>query len=264
MRTFTLLLAAAHVGLACYIAGTDSGRCDPQIATDPNYRLLKLPHCGKYVKYAACLPDPRSAMPPDRNFKDGRFANHTATNKDKWVGDRTWQMIKERKRWEQDEELREANKAEKNITGKTVTWRFSRTAYGGGGQDCTNALAAYMCYINFPRCDDETHQDSLMTCRSACENYFTACKYGSNSDLQRCGESDLMNGYDREKRDEVSGRYMRDFFPGQPFRDFIPAYCTPGLKDAAWRLRLSWLHVATVILALATMAGPALSASPRW
>ena len=34
---------------------------------------------------------------------------------------------------------------------------------------------------------------------------------------------------------------MRDFFPGQPFRDFICVAC-PGLKDAALRLELSWLR----------------------
>ena len=54
MRTFTLLLAAAHVGLACYIAGSDSGGATMRWSTrlsDRNEagRMVGCgaPHCGK-------------------------------------------------------------------------------------------------------------------------------------------------------------------------------------------------------------------------
>ena len=279
MRTFTLLLAAAHVGLACYIAGSDSGRCDYEMV-NKDYRIgtklagwldAALPHCGKYVKYPACVPDTRKQLPPDRNFPNGRWYNHTMKTKDEWVLKQTVDIIKARKFLEVDQKTKEKMEMKEHGSGKgrtkdkdrtSLTWRFSRTAYGGGGADCVEAFRAYMCYINFPRCDDEGN--SLVTCRSACENYFHACKYGKNDDLKRCGDSDLMNGYSREKRHPDKKRYMRDFFPGQPFRDFIPAYCTPGLKDAALRLELSWLHVASVMLALVTLAGPAVFASPQW
>ena len=36
-------------------------------------------------------------------------------------------------------------------------------------KDCKNAYRAYLCWTNFPRCDADT-AETLMTCRSACEN----------------------------------------------------------------------------------------------
>jgi hypothetical protein len=93
---------------------------------------------------------------------------------------------------------------------------------------------------------------SLPTCKSACENFFISCNY--EEDLWRCGKSKYFNGYDVEQPctseigcappEDVSGAqgaggdgaaasgddadsgsddneyaiYLRDYFPGQPFR----------------------------------------------
>jgi hypothetical protein len=66
--------------------------------------------------------------------------------------------------------------------------RFHRNA------DCRNAYKNYFCWINFPRCDKQ--EQSLMTCRSSCENFFRVCGY--EQDLWRCGHTKLFNGYEPE------------------------------------------------------------------
>merc|ERR1712100_783291 len=53
----------------------------------------------------------------------------------------------------------------------------------------------YMCYMNFPRCDDEGK--SLILCRSVCENYAHAC--GISKDLNRCGPNEF---YGAEKPEQ--------------------------------------------------------------
>ena len=39
--------------------------------------------------------------------------------------------------------------------------------------DCEKSFRRYICYLNFPRCDAE--KNSLIMCRSVCENYMRAC-----------------------------------------------------------------------------------------
>ena len=60
--------------------------------------------------------------------------------------------------------------AEQAISGESgdVKKRFS------GNADCQNAYKNYLCWINFPRCNDES--ESLILCLSVCENYFKSCK----------------------------------------------------------------------------------------
>lgn len=63
------------------------------------------------------------------------------------------------------------------------------------------------------RCDDDGN--SLVTCRSACENLMVACQ--NQKDLWRCGESEYFNGYDAEEPEIDSNGdpvYLRDYFPG--------------------------------------------------
>lgn len=43
-----------------------------------------------------------------------------------------------------------------------------------GNSDCQNSYKNYMCYLNFPRCDQEGR--SLIMCRTTCKNYFKSCK----------------------------------------------------------------------------------------
>ena len=92
----------------------------------------------------------------------------------------------------------------------TVVPRFSENA------DCQDAYRNYMCWMNFPRCDDAGR--SLIMCRSACENYFKSCMVSfqfsfdltcllevtqlfnlqQHKDLWRCGDPKYVNGYAAE------------------------------------------------------------------
>lgn len=89
--------------------------------------------------------------------------------------------------------------------------------------DCQLAFKNMYCWINFPRCilDDDL---TLPTCRSACENFFRTCNYQEG--LWRCGKTKWFNGYEPENpRAGMMGlggnlTYLREYFPGQPFRKF--------------------------------------------
>lgn len=106
--------------------------------------------------------------------------------------------------------------------------------------DCVHAFKSMACYANFPRCDPERDL-TLPTCKSACENFFKSCVYGH--DLWRCGQSKYFNGYEPEQPTLLASgnmSYLRDYFPGQPFRKNkynrkggeIPI-CTPAVRGAA-------------------------------
>jgi hypothetical protein len=83
--------------------------------------------------------------------------------------------------------------------------RFHRNA------DCRNAYKNYFCWINFPRCDE--YGQSLMTCRSSCENFFRMCGY--ERDLWRCGESKYFNGYAPEVSSKSASRLNLQTTPGK-------------------------------------------------
>ena len=105
-----------------------------------------------------------------------------------------------------------------------------------------------------------SRDESLATCRSACENYFISC--GLDRDIWRCGPSQFYNGYEPEEPTgggygEVT--YMRDYFPGQPFREnkfnlegFQKKICTPAIDGSAGGGgRVGWGVVAVgVVVAL--------------
>lgn len=231
----------------CRISGTDSGECRTY---DENYPFM--PFCSKYVKYTACVPQ-----------FDPVWPNHTLTQKDAWVQRQATAIIQERKRHERNETLKDEGVNELGEEGE-VTQRFwngdeedpdgIEHAAGREGTprtDCELSYERFMCYVNFPRCDEE--EKSLILCRSVCENYFRSCKY--DQDLWRCGPTKWLNGYEPEKPeiDEDTGDESitwRGLFTGQPFRDYeedtsdpenpvaIPI-CTPGIKDAATRISLS-------------------------
>jgi hypothetical protein len=64
----------------------------------------------------------------------------------------------------------------------------------------------------------------------------------------RCGPSEFMNGYEAEEPNAKTGQFLRDFFPGQPFRankfdrkNNPITVCTPSIKNAAGRRSGSWL-----------------------
>ena len=60
--------------------------------------------------------------------------------------------------------------SEQALTGERgdVMKRFS------GNADCQNAYKNYFCWLNFPRCNADG--ESLIMCRSVCNNYFKSCK----------------------------------------------------------------------------------------
>ena len=106
--------------------------------------------------------------------------------------------------------------------------------------DCRNAFKSYFCWINFPRCLPDRDL-TLPTCRSACENFFKTCGYEKN--LWRCGRAKYFDGKAPEEPEvDALGNatYLRDYFPGQPFRenkytkdgDEIPI-CTPAILGSA-------------------------------
>ncbi len=106
--------------------------------------------------------------------------------------------------------------------------------------DCQQAYKNFLCFMNFPRCDD-TGQ-SLILCRSVCENFFRACKY--ESFLNRCYNPEFYGSTYPEPEtitDELGlPIYMRAHLPGQPFRDILideeseemKIVCTPSIPGA--------------------------------
>ena len=170
---------------------------------------------------------------PTRLYPNGRWTNNTAKTKDAWVEQYCTDQIALRIALERNKTLHNLGRNEYGDKGDIVQ-RFYKN------KDCQNAFKNYFCWINFPRCDMDTDQ-SLPTCRSACRNFFKSCQYVK--DLWRCGLTKYFNGYAPE---EPTGNrtYMRDYFPGQPFRENkfdknnkpVPI-CTPSIDGSASSLR---------------------------
>jgi hypothetical protein len=112
--------------------------------------------------------------------------------------------------------------------------------------DCQDAFKRYMCWINFPRCDEVFEDASLPMCQSACENFFRVCGYPL--EMHYCpveqhrddGTNDAFSNFDTTANDNTKTA----FFPGMPFHrnEFIPntdadprVVCTPSIKGAAVR-----------------------------
>lgn len=147
--------------------------------------------------------------------------------------------------------------------------------------DCENAFRNFMCWLNFPRCDDSG--SSLAMCRSTCENFFRACRVPL--DLWRCYEPRFYGGRAAEgTQDDVfldragNPAYTRALLPGLPFaaNEYDEAgapvtVCTPSLKNGAGA---AFLHAAAaagaalaaaalLLLALLPAAGPGMGGSLR-
>mmetsp|Transcript_117 Transcript_117/g.281 ORF Transcript_117/g.281 Transcript_117/m.281 type:complete len:317 (+) Transcript_117:50-1000(+) len=242
LAALAALLRRMPLGAACELQGYDSGEC-----RDPEDFAGEMPFCASVVNYRACVPRYQGA-------RVTRWRGHTARAKDQWVEmafNREWDI---RKSAETNVTLQELGIDETGNEGE-VTMRFyaeNEEDPWNFVNDCAQAYLNLFCWMNFPRCDEEDR--SLIMCRSACENYFKSCGYPK--DMWRCGQSDLVNGYepeapllfkeglelDIEGFDENGIQYfLRSFFPGQPFRDNqfeedgeTPiAVCTPSIKNAA-------------------------------
>ncbi len=211
-----------------------------------------LPASGKSREnhYVPCVPRDQT-LPPDLNFPEGRFTNHTVRTKDTWIRDFVKYYVEERIKIENNVENEDNGVDEYGRKGATAI-RFSKI------KDCEQAFKAYACYVNFPRCDTKTNE-SLPMCKSTCENLFKSCDYPEQ--MWRCGHAMYFNsqdedelievpsgdpskahqdqGYARIKNDKPytkteakfgrnwnirqgygrgNNTIMRDFFPGQPFR----------------------------------------------
>ena len=152
-------------------------------------------------------------------------------------------------------------------TNKTLA-KAGTNEYGDPGRirkrfykkpECRLAFRNYMCWANFPRCDP-TRDLTLPMCRSACENFFISCGYERG--LWRCGKSEYFDGYEPEiPTVDANGNvsYLRDYFPGQPFRQNKYTQggneitiCTPAVDGSASRLQFSGqiLLLATLCISL--------------
>lgn len=230
-----ILLTYFSSTLSCYIWGTDSGVCSTE-TLDPIWRMDHMPFCGEVVKYPACLPKYQS-LPPTTSHQYGRWTNHTILKKDQWVMENYFNFVESRIEIETNRTLKRQGKNEYGDSGRVIK-RFHKN------KDCQNSYKNYFCFINFPRCDVERDL-TLPTCRSVCENYMKSCKYERG--LWRCGKSKFFNGYEPEKPiysqlNSKNVTYLRDYFPGQPFRENkyskggseLPI-CTPALKGSSSR-----------------------------
>ena len=178
-----------------------------------------------------------------------RWRNHTIFAKDQWIEaqfNREWNI---RKLAETNETLKKLGVDERGMQGEVVK-RFYGGDEAAGDEDpwlvmndCAKAYKNFFCWANFPRCDDA--DESMLMCRSACVNYFRSCGY--SKDMERCGPTEYMNGYEPEKasqdKDGLYSLYFRSFFPGQPFQEnefqsdgVTPiAVCTPSIKNGGSR-----------------------------
>mmetsp|Transcript_11041 Transcript_11041/g.33111 ORF Transcript_11041/g.33111 Transcript_11041/m.33111 type:complete len:317 (-) Transcript_11041:812-1762(-) len=259
------------------------------------YRRWHLPNCRWHVKYPACVPEmedidstlpiissdrwrPKRRVPASDEYPYGRFQNLTIRNKDIWVHFRTQQIIDERlgnesnrklERKEMNEysegecEGRDSQRCKKYPICKSMSGSachgYPIQARMTRNQDCQRAFEAYFCYINFPRCYyDITARvyRSTQLCRSACKNFFKACNYDKS--LWRCGKADYFNAEEREDFESFN-RYVRDVFPGQPFRNShkkrgyrnIEGRCTPSIRGGGAPQQRSAIVSVAVALSLA-------------
>lgn len=224
----------AQVSYSCVIWGSDTGECSLQ-PLDKIWRESNIPFCKDVVTYPACLPK-FQPLPESREYPRGRWFNHTPLTKDTWVHQTAIAHIQYRQKLENNDTLR-ARGVNEHGDPVVIRKRFYHHP------DCKNAYKNYFCWVNFPRCDLK-RDESLAMCRSSCENYFISC--GLDHDIWRCGKSQYFNGYEPEEPEydfDGNAIYLRDYFPGQPFRENkfnlenepIPI-CTPSLLGAASRV----------------------------
>ncbi|KAA0177062.1 hypothetical protein FNF27_01392 [Cafeteria roenbergensis] len=218
MRAAALILASLVASAwACAIQGTDSGECQ----TRDEYEF-QMPFCQDVVRYTACVPRYQPLYP-----------NHTLAAKDAWVSASHARVVAERSATERNDTLRSLGENEHGIPGEVVERFFEN-------EDCIDAYKNFLCWLNFPRCDEEGR--SLILCGSVCENLFRSCRY--SEDLWRCYEPSFYGGKAPEEDKDVDKDglpvYWRAPFPGQPFRansfdengDPI-AVCTPSILNGA-------------------------------
>lgn len=225
---------------SCVIQGHDTGICRAITEVES-----EMPFCGSVVRYTSCVPREYSWFP-----------NHTLAKKDLWAKQMYTTVLErriaiERGRFPEMPEPWEA------ADGNAIT-RFYNN------EDCMNAYKNFLCWLNFPRCDEQG--ETMMLCESVCVNFFRACKY--TADMERCYEPAFYGGKEAESDALVDDNglpiYLRAFFPGTPFRkngftlDGAPLpICTPSIRDSAGA---AGLHLLAAALAALAVLAPVLSA----
>ncbi|ETV65358.1 hypothetical protein H257_17890 [Aphanomyces astaci] len=229
MKSMMLLwMSTAQIAWCCRIFGSDTGECKEQ-----SDFLQYMPFCGPILPYTTCVPRAQTL-----------WYNHSVKSKDLFLAQMFKKIVVQRQLYEADVAMQSAGVDEWGGLGEIVP-RYTEN------KDCQDAFRNYMCWLNFPRCDDAGR--SLVLCRSVCENFFKACM--QPKDLWRCGQPQYVDGYTAEisTSANMAGvlQYYRAPFPGSPFRDnaFTAdklealAVCTPSLLNAASRVSCSSLVV---------------------
>jgi len=239
-----IALAGCHGAAACVLQGVDAGYC--AAAQDVQD---KMPFCGGLVTYTTCVP---RTVP--------WFGNVSVANKDAWASS-TFNAFVAQRIGIENGKIQPSDQTLYNLYTGNETKRFT----GNSAQDCINAYKNYMCWMNFPRCDPAGN--SLLLCRSVCENFFQACRYPKP--MWRCYDPMYYGGQYPEggNGDQVysstgSPVFLRALFPGLPFREneyednkVDPvAVCTPSIKGGARAAALSMAVAAAGLAAVAVLA----------
>mmetsp|Transcript_4478 Transcript_4478/g.6830 ORF Transcript_4478/g.6830 Transcript_4478/m.6830 type:complete len:192 (+) Transcript_4478:1687-2262(+) len=182
-----------------------------------------MPFCGRWIAedYLPCIPT-RQVLGRDRNFEFGRFNDHTVLRKDQWVQQKV-EAIFDR--------------------SESVKGYFYKN------DDCRDALERYFCWLNFPRCDENTGE-SLPMCESVCKNYFRVCGYDHS--LNQCSPSRTISDSNSRSSLEETEADPYFYFPGQPFvkNDDKNLVCTPSIKGSS---HLQDIKLSVIAISLATL-----------
>ena len=158
---FILLLSLA-TSFGCAIHGTDSGVCTKKyLPTSSELSSLEeaksrwmadMPFCGRFISsyYSPCVPSKPTIewTAADANFLSGRLSTDgediaSIRNKDSWVEENVSRAVQARIDTEKEQ-------------GSSHYFR---------NKDCQEAYARYTCWLNFPRCSDDS-DESLPMCQS--------------------------------------------------------------------------------------------------
>jgi hypothetical protein len=242
-----------------------------------------MPFCSAYVKYTACVPLTKQTPGGDWDnhtlpAKDAWIQQQTsliALERIRHEMNETLQDLEVNEKgeeggvyprfWNEDEEDPRGEMHRAKRGGTPITdcesefngapcWKISNEDFKTDSPHppvlpvphaASVSLRRFMCYLNFPRCDEEGR--SLILCRSVCENYMTSCGY--DKELWRCGNPQYLGAEKPEipLQNDATGEYditWRAPFPGAPFRDnefdesdpenpFPIVVCTPSVMGAA-------------------------------
>lgn len=182
---------------ACYLQGVDSGVC-----RQPSEVVDQMPFCGPLIQFPVCVPRYTEWYP-----------NLTITAKDDFLRSHYIELVTERLNQEQGF-VTFGDPNFYNYLQKEPTEHYVKN------DDCQRAFKNFLCWMNFPRCD--AAGESLMLCRSVCENFFRTCRFPR--DIWRCYNPEFYGGLkpegtdgDQELNKDGNPIFLRALLPGIPF-----------------------------------------------